>query len=312
MRRIAVGSVILVLVACVAIGFYVAKNPERRTLDDAARAGAPGKFVRLADGVTHYDVSGPDSGRPVVLVHGFSVPYYIWDSTANALAAAGFRVVRYDEYGRGLSDRPNVDYTGDLYDRQLTQLLDSLHLSGRIDLAGVSMGGFVTGTFAARHPDRLRSLMLFDPVAGATRSSLGVFGWPVIGSYLWQTLAVPTMANGQPTDFVDPSRFPDWAKRYREQVSYRGFGRALLSHRRSALGMTLDSVYAHVGHSSIPVLLIWGKADRTVPFDRNESVRKAIPAAEFHAIDGAAHLPILEQSRLTDSIVIAFLAKQPR
>ena len=57
--------------------------------------------------------------RTVVLVHGFSVPYYIWDSTTTALAAAGYRVVRYDEYGRGLSDRPNVDYTADLYDRQL-------------------------------------------------------------------------------------------------------------------------------------------------------------------------------------------------
>jgi pimeloyl-ACP methyl ester carboxylesterase len=312
MKRLAVGALIVVLVACIAGGFYLAKNPERRTLDDGARAGAPGKFVRLADGVTHYDVSGPASGRTVVLVHGFSVPYYIWDSTATALAASGFRVVRYDEYGRGLSDRPDVDYTNDLYDRQLVQLLDSLHVTERIDLAGVSMGGLVTGTFAARHPDRLRSLTLVDPVAGSTGSSQGVFGWPGVGPYLWQTLAVPGMAAGQATDFVNPSRFPDWADRYREQTSYRGFGRALLSHRRLRLGMTLDSVYQHVGQLPVPVLLIWGTADKTVPFERNASVRKAIPSAEFHAIDGAAHLPILEQAHLTDSIVIAFLSKQAR
>jgi len=312
MKRLAVGALIVALVACIAGGFYLAKNPERRTLDDDARAGVPGKFVRLADGVTHYDVSGPDSGRTVVLVHGFSVPYYIWDSTAAALAASGFRVVRYDEYGRGLSDRPDVDYTDDLYDRQLVQLLDSLHITERIDLPGVSMGGLVTGTFAARHPARLRSLTLVDPVAGTTGSSQGVFGWPVLGPYLWQTLAVPGMATGQASDFVNPSRFPDWADRYREQTRYRGFGRALLSHRRLRLGMTLDSVYQHVGQLSVPVLLIWGTADKTVPFERNASVRKAIPTAEFHAIDGAAHLPILEQARLTDSLVLAFLAKQPR
>jgi pimeloyl-ACP methyl ester carboxylesterase len=312
MKRLAVGALIVLLVACIAGGFYFAKNPERRTLDDGARAGAPGKFVRLADGVTHYDVSGPDSGRTIVLVHGFSVPYYIWDSTAIALAASGFRVVRYDEYGRGLSDRPDVDYTNDLYDRQLVQLLESLRITDRIDLAGVSMGGLVTATFAARHPDRLRSLTLVDPVAGATGSSQGVFGWPVLGPYLWQTLAVPRMAAGQASDFVNPSRFPDWADRYREQTRYRGFGRALLSHRGLRLGMTLDSVYHHVGQLSVPVLLIWGTADKTVPFERNASVRKAIPTAEFHAIDGAAHLPILEQARLTDSIVIAFLSKHPR
>jgi pimeloyl-ACP methyl ester carboxylesterase len=312
MKRIAVAGLILVLVGCVAAGFYVAKNPERRTLDDAARSGAPGRFIRLADGVTHYDIAGPDTGRAVVLVHGFSVPYYIWDSTANALASAGFRVIRYDEYGRGLSDRPNVDYTVDLYDRQLVQLLDSLHLTSRIDLAGVSMGGLVTGTFAGRHPERVRSLTLVDPVAGTSPTSQGMFGWPVVGPYLWQTLAVPLMAGGQASDFVDPSRFPDWADRYRVQTTYRGFGRALWSHRRFGLGLMMDSVYEHVGRSSTPVLLLWGTADKTVPFERSASVRKAIPSAEFHAIDGAAHLPILERAALTDSIVLAFLSKQPR
>jgi pimeloyl-ACP methyl ester carboxylesterase len=305
-----IAGILIAALGCAAAGFYVARNPEKRTLDDAARRGAPGKFVRLADGVTHYDVSGPDSGRPVVLVHGFSVPYYIWDSTANALASAGFRVVRYDEYGRGLSDRPNVDYTGDLYDRQLTQLLDSLHVTGRVDLAGVSMGGYVTGTFAGRHPDRVRSLTLVDPVAGNNGTSSGMLGWPILGSYLWQTLAVPTMADGQASDFVDPSRFPGWASRYREQMSYRGFGRALRSHRRWALGLSLDTVYQRVARASIPVLLVWGTSDKTVPFERSASVRAAIPAAEFHAIDGAAHLPILEQAHLTDSILIAFLSKR--
>ncbi len=312
MKRLAVVGFIITLVGCIAYGFYFARNPERRTLDADARRGAPGKFVHLADGVTHYDVAGPENGRPVVLVHGFSVPYYIWDSTANALAGAGYKVVRYDEYGRGLSDRPNVDYSADLYDRQLVQLLDSLHLTERVDLAGVSMGGFVTGTFAGRHPDRVRSLTLVDPVAGSNPSSQGMMGWPVVGPYLWQTLAVPTMPAGQGIDFVDPSRFPDWAQRYREQMSYRGFGRALLSHRQQALGLSLDTVYQRVARTSVPVLLVWGTSDKTVPFERNASVRAAIPSAEFHPIDGAAHLPILEQAHLTDSIVIAFLEKQRR
>ena len=60
------------------------------------------------------------------------------------------------------------------------------------------------------------------------------------------------------------------------------------------------------------MLLIWGKEDQTVPFARVESVRKAIPAAEFHAIDGAGHLPILEKAAETDSLMRAFLSRQPR
>jgi pimeloyl-ACP methyl ester carboxylesterase len=48
-----------------------------------------------------------------------------------ALANAGYRVLRYDQYGRGLSDRPNIEYTADVYDRQLGELLDALHIGAR-------------------------------------------------------------------------------------------------------------------------------------------------------------------------------------
>ena len=85
MRPRVVIALLLILIAA----FYVAKNPEHDRLDDAARKAAPGKFVRLSDGVTHYKLDGPETGRTVVLVHGFSVPMYIWDSTASALASAG-------------------------------------------------------------------------------------------------------------------------------------------------------------------------------------------------------------------------------
>lgn len=307
-RFVLVIGLVGVALAC----FYFGRNPERATLDDAARRGAPGRFIRLSDGVTHYDVTGPDTGRTILLVHGFSVPYYIWDSTTTALAGAGYRVVRYDEYGRGLSDRPNVEYGAELYDRQLGELLDSLKITDRIDLAGVSMGGSVTGVFAGRHPQRVRSLVLVDPVAGTAGAGTGMFGWPLLGSYLWQTLAVPTMANGQASDFVEPNRFPDWADRYRVQMRYRGFGRALKSSRQARAGMAMDSVYERVAKAAVPVLLVWGTADKTVPFSMSDGVRKAIPAAEFHPIDGAAHLPILEKAQVTNSLILAFLAKQPR
>src|SRR3982751_5534470 len=161
---------IAIAVACLSL-LNVTRNPERADLDASPRQGVPGKFVTLGDGITHYDVAGPDSGQRVMLVHGFSVPSYIWDSTVTALSGAGFRVARYDEYGRGYSDRPDVAYTADLYDRQLLQLLDSLGWRDRVNIVGLSMGGSVTGTFAGRHPERVRSLTLIDPVAGQSRAA---------------------------------------------------------------------------------------------------------------------------------------------
>ena len=65
-------------------------------------------FIKLEDGFTYYELRGPASGETIVLVHGFSVPSYIWDSTFMASIAKGYRVLRFDNFGRGFSDRPEI------------------------------------------------------------------------------------------------------------------------------------------------------------------------------------------------------------
>ncbi|HUQ81371.1 MAG TPA: alpha/beta fold hydrolase [Gemmatimonadaceae bacterium] len=297
---------IALIAACLAAAYSI-RNPERADLDAAARRGVPGKFVTLGDGVTHYDVAGPDTGQRVMLVHGFSVPSYIWDSTVAALTGAGFRVARYDTYGRGYSDRPDVRYTGDLFDRQLMQLLDSLGWRDRVALVGLSMGGPVTATFAGKHPERVRSLTLVDPAAGTRSGPPAMFRLPGLGPVLWQTLAVPGMADGQLTDFVEPAKFPDWTSKYRTQMQYRGFGRALRSTLMESDGEVLDSVFAKVGASGMPTLLIWGVQDSTVSIKNADGVRKAIPQAQYHPIERAGHLPHIERADIVNPLLISFL-----
>jgi pimeloyl-ACP methyl ester carboxylesterase len=302
---------IIVLAVAAAVGCFAAayaiRNPERHDLDATARQGVAGRFVTLGDGVTHYDVAGPDSGQRVVLVHGFSVPYYIWDSTVTALTGAGFRVARYDQFGRGYSDRPDVRYTADLYDRQLLQLLDSLGWRDPIDIVGLSMGGPVSAEFTGRHPERVRSVTLLDPASGPRSAPPFAFRLPLVGPALWQTFALPSMADGQLTDFVEPAKWPDWPDRYRVQMQYRGFGRALLSTLRESNGSALDSVYARVGASGKPTLLLWGKQDSTVSITNAAGVRKAIPQAQYHPIDRAGHLPHMERTDVVNPVLIAFL-----
>ena len=301
--------VLVVVVAALSV-LYRIRNPERLELDDTARQSAPGKFVTLADGRTHYQVTGPDSGQRVMLVHGFSVPSYIWDTTTAALTAAGFRVGRYDTYGRGYSDRPDVAYSPDLFDRQLLQLLDSLGWHEAVDVVGLSFGGLVTANFIGRHPGRVRSLTLIDPVAGPRDPVPGLFQIRGAGPALWRMLALPDMAEGQLSDFVEPARWPDWPAQYRVQMQYHGFGNALLSTLQEAQHVVLDSLYAGVGASGTPTLLIWGKEDKTVPIERAESVQRAIPAVRYHPIDGAGHLPHMEQPGVVNPLLIDFLRSQ--
>jgi len=294
------------LLLLVGFAWYTWKNPEKVTIDATARAGAPGKFVALSHGTTHFEFSGPDSGRLVVLVHGFSVPYYIWDSTVVALKGAGYRVLRYDLYGRGYSDRPNVDYDGALYDSQLGELLDSLHVREPVDLVGLSFGGFVTAHYVTTHLARVRTLTLVDPIS--KQSGLPrMFRLPVIGPWAWQVMAVPGMAEGQSSDFLHPEHYPAWADQYRPQMRFRGFGRALLSTLSMGSRVSLDSLYAGVGRTGIPAMLIWGKQDQTVPFPLSEVVRRGIPTVEFVPVDSAGHLPHIEQAPIVNARLLAFL-----
>src|SRR5205823_6022724 len=120
---------------------YFAANRETLTLDDAARRKAPnGQFIRLAGGVTHYQFDGAPGGRVVLLINGFSTSYNIWDPTFDALTQEDFRVLRYDLFGRGYSDRPIAKYDANLFDQQALDLIDALGIR-QVDVGGVSMGG---------------------------------------------------------------------------------------------------------------------------------------------------------------------------
>jgi len=79
--------------------------------------------------------------KTIVLIHGNAAPYVTWDNTVSALIAAGFRVLRYDLFGHGFSDRPELyRYNRDLYDNQLVELLTKLAISEPVYLVGTSQG----------------------------------------------------------------------------------------------------------------------------------------------------------------------------
>jgi pimeloyl-ACP methyl ester carboxylesterase len=100
----------------------------------------------------------------VVLVHGGTIPLWTWDRQVPVLIAAGYRVLRYDAFGRGYSDRPAVVHDRNLYMSQLRELVDTLGISGPFDLIGTSQGGGTAVTFTATYPQRVRRLVLISPV----------------------------------------------------------------------------------------------------------------------------------------------------
>ena len=278
-------------------------------LTPETRADLPGRFVALPDGVTHYEIAGPEDRQPVILIHGFSTPLMLWDRNFAALAEAGLRVVRYDLFGRGYSDRLPPPYTPDRFDRQLEQLFDALGFTQPVDLVGVSMGGAIAVTFTDRHPDRVRRLALLSPAGFAVKPSLAAIALytPGLGDLLMALAGNQIVVGGLPNDFLHPQAYPEYYAHYKAQLPYKGFKRALLSTMRRMSLTGMAATYARVGQQDRDVLLLWGREDATIPLATAEQVRAALPQAAFHVIDAAGHNAAYERPEAINPLLIDFL-----
>lgn len=284
---------------------------ETTPLNEVTRKKLPGSFVALPSGVTHYEEGGDPNGMPVVLVHGFSVPYFIYDPTFEFLCQRGFRVLRYDLIGRGFSDRPNVRYNAALFVKQLRELLDTLNYRD-INLVGLSMGGVVTASFIDTHPEYVSKYILIDP-SGARAVTLSPFlkavRMPEVGELAIGLFGTDSMIKGIASDLFTPALVQEFQEKYKIQMQYQGFKRAILSTMRNGMLDSFIETYKRVGKLNLPTLLFWGKQDATVPFEHNDDIRAAMPHAEFHAFDNCGHIPHYERASEVNRILLEFLRK---
>lgn len=301
----------LLLIALIIVPVFLFDS-EKSVLDDSVRSSLAGKFIKLPDGFTHYERSGPEGAPAVVLIHGFSVPYYIWDPTFKALKESDFDVLRYDLYGRGYSDRPDTQYGIELFIDQLENLLTALQIDQPVNLVGLSFGGPVAAGFRQRFPGKIRSLCFIDPlVLPVQEDKIFPMNVPVIGEYLVSVVLAPfILPQSQKDDFYRPEQFPGWEEKYRDQMRYKGFKRAILSTMRYMPAIDAVPWYTAIGKDQISVLLLWGEGDKSLQRTDMEELAKVIPQTRFHAIGEAAHLPHYEQPEVVNPILINFLKDQ--
>ncbi len=309
-RGLLTAAGVLAGLAIVLAGIYFGMDREKKELTPETRSGLPGQFIVLPGGTTHYQLVGPADGPVVVLIHGFSVPAYVWERTVPALSAAGFRVLTFDLFGRGYSDRPPTANSLDLFVRQVDDLLTALKIDRPVDMGGLSMGGYIAAAYANRHPTRVRRLMLFAPQVQVLGSgpAMAMVTLPGFGEYLFATVIAPVYLAGDVSDFADAARAERWKERYLDAMQYTGFRAALLSTLRSMQGDPFDE-YRKLGALDRPVLLVWGEADSTVPFENASGLKKAIPQAELIPIPGGRHLACHEFPDQVNPALVDFLKR---
>lgn len=265
-------------------------------LTSDVRSSLPGEFVELSDGYVHYELVGPEDGEVVVLVHGFSAGSFVWDNNFDYLVGEGFRVLRYDLYGRGFSDRPNLRYDFDLFTRQLYELVHKLELTTRkFNLVGLSMGGGVCVIFTDLNPELVNRVSLIDPMGFSiggysNRILYGLMKTPGLNRLLKRYMDHEFFIESQKEDFPESMVFDNYLKKYGEQLKYKGFLRAIHSTADNLKFTGLRDAYERIG-KRVPMQLFWGEKDKTIPFHVSNEVLDAIPSIKFQPIMNAGHQP---------------------
>mgnify|MGYP003635136377 CR=1 FL=1 len=282
------------LVVAVLAGTYWWAGKDLKAMDADARAEAPGKFLQVTDGQLHYQTRGPEEGNVIVMVHGFSTPGFIFEQNAEALIESGFRVVQYDHFGRGWSDRPDGPYDDDFYDRELMDLLDGLGLVEPVGLVGLSMGGPIVMAFAGRHPERVSRVFLFVPagldVDGDSGLSAALVRLPVVGDWIWRVFGRGILLSDPQYDESALELNNRLQGDVTRQMEYRGYGKALLSTLRNFPMSNREILFSSVAQKTeTPVMAVFGDEDQTVGISSAAKLVALIPGADVRIIGGGTH-----------------------
>ncbi len=308
-RKAFVFAAIILIVIITLLSIYVSANIEKKDLDDAARVQQGGSYVKLPDGVTHYELSGPETGQVVVLVHGATIPMYVWDAQAQALSQAGFRVLRYDMFGKGYSDRPEADYSQAFYRKQLFDLLNTLKITQPVDLVGLSMGGGTVIDFTANYPDLVKDIVLIAPLINSIKNDTNIklLRPPVWGEFLMRLVATKSLADRAAQLMQKSPQAAEYAKLFKEQTQYKGFERATLAMFRSDANADYTADYLTVGKQGKKAMLIWGTRDGDITPQMVKDIRAALPGVNYQELEAVGHDPQVEVPDKINGLVIDFL-----
>ena len=262
-------------------------------------AGADSRTVTVAGYQVHYDVLGPASGPPVVLVHGLGGRAEEWLDFSHDLVKAGYSVYLLDLPGYGSSEKP-AEFSYSVPDEAavVVGFLDAVGLK-QVDLGGISMGGWIVQVVASEHPDRVRRLILFD--------SAGIREQPS-----WDTRLFTPMTNADVrklNSLLYPHPFPVPGFVARDILRITDQNGWVI--RRAVASMlagnnTSDELLPRL---KMPVLIVWGAEDRIMPLNQGEKMHRLVPQSQFEVISGCGHLAPMQCSDQIAPKAVEFLSK---
>ncbi|MFG2074676.1 bifunctional 3-oxoadipate enol-lactonase/4-carboxymuconolactone decarboxylase PcaDC [Nonomuraea maritima] len=243
----------------------------------------------------NYRLDGPEQGQPLVLGPSLGTSTRLWDAQIPALART-FRVLRYDLPGHGDSPAHPFATLDDLAALVLqaaaAEGMDSFHY------AGVSIGGAIGATLAARHAGRVRSLAM---VCSSAR-----FGDPEA----WRERAELVRAEGT-GPLLKPSAGRWFAGPPRQELLDDLAAADPGSYAACCDALARYDLRGELASITVPTLVVAGREDPATPPAHARELADGIPEATLVEIPGAAHLAPADRPERVTAALLAHLPAVP-
>ena len=272
----------------------------------ASRKATGDKLIISETGVTRYQIFGESNSKTVILIHSFNGFLESWNPNINSLVNAGYRVVVYDLFGRGLSDRPRVNYDIKLFRSQLDSVIKEVGAK-KVHLVGSSFGCVIASDYANHHPDSIESLVMVGPAGWPQENGRNqLLDIPIVAELAFHYFGQQILRPKVEAYLFNLSKFHEVVEEWASFASYPGYMRSALSTLRHSPVLDYTAGWRKLGELNKPIIFIWGKQDVSFPFSNTKKLSKLIPHAKVVGIEDAAHWVNIEQAEQVNDAIVSF------
>jgi len=250
-----------------------------------------------------YNDEGLNEAPVIIFIHGFPLNKSMWDNQIEKLKD-NYRVIAYDIRGHGNTEVGTIDFSIDLFVKDLLSFMDALKIEKSI-ICGLSMGGYIALNAIENHPERFTALILSDTNCTADAPEAKEKRMKTIESI--KENGVEKLANDLLPNLFAPESFITNSK---EIVAVKEM---IVNTSKESLYKSLHALANRketcrkLAEIKVPVLILVGKEDKITPVEAAKAMHEKIDIALLSIIGGAGHLSNLENPEEFNSQLIKFL-----